>query len=169
MLKLKMKLLVQSNPRRIHAHLSQIRGFSRRILQTPPQTRPHKPRASDFFLRSRAYQVSSYSAMSPETRDAGSRDIPGDGWSAGTGGIFTFARSQLCAQFSPRRRGRVRGGAVLAVLLSAGGANAASVSVGKTHACAVLNDGKLMCWGYNDMGQLGIGVFGGTAIHRSGR
>ena len=102
--------------------------------------------------------------MSPETRDAGSRDIAGDGRSAGTGGIFfTFARSQLCAQFSPRRRGRVRAGAVLAVLLSAGGANAASVSVGKTHACAVLNDGKLMCWGSNDMGQLGIGVFGGTA------
>ena len=102
--------------------------------------------------------------MSPETRDAGSRDIAGDGRSASTGWIFfTFARSQLCAQFSPRRRGRVRAGAVLAVLLSAGGANAASVSVGKTHACAVLNDGKLMCWGSNDMGQLGIGVFGGTA------
>ena len=37
MLKLEFELLVQSNPRRIHAHLSQIRGFSRRILQTPPQ------------------------------------------------------------------------------------------------------------------------------------
>ena len=36
MLKLEFELLVQSNPRRIHAHLSQIRGFSRRILQTPP-------------------------------------------------------------------------------------------------------------------------------------
>ena len=35
MLKLEFELLVQSNPRRIHAHLSQIRGFSRRILQTP--------------------------------------------------------------------------------------------------------------------------------------
>ena len=52
---------------------------------------------------------------------------------------------------------------MLAVLLSAGGANAASVSVGKDHACAVLNDGKLMCWGNNDSGQLGIGVTGGTA------
>jgi len=102
--------------------------------------------------------------MSPETRDAGSRDIPGDGRSAGTGGIFfTFARSQLCAQFSPRRRGRVRGGAVLAVLLSAGGANAASVSVGTEHACAVLNDGKLMCWGSNTYGQLGIGSVGGSS------
>jgi hypothetical protein len=133
MLKLEFELLVQSNPRRIHAHLSQIRGFSRRILQTPPPPKLDltKPRASDFFLRSRASQVSSCSALSPETRDAGSRDIPGDGWSAGTGGIFTFARSR-CAQFSPRRRGRVRGGAVLAVLLSAGGANAASVSVGRT-------------------------------------
>ena len=38
MLKLEFELLVQSNPRRIHAHLlvSQIRGFSRRILQTRP-------------------------------------------------------------------------------------------------------------------------------------
>jgi alpha-tubulin suppressor-like RCC1 family protein len=52
---------------------------------------------------------------------------------------------------------------VLAVLLSAGGANAASVSVGRDHACAVLNDGKLMCWGSNLGGQLGIGVTGGTA------
>jgi alpha-tubulin suppressor-like RCC1 family protein len=52
---------------------------------------------------------------------------------------------------------------VLAVLLSAGGANAASVSVGKDHACAVLNDGNIMCWGNNLGGQLGIGVTGGTA------
>ena len=58
---------------------------------------------------------------------------------------------------------------MLAVLLSAGGANAASVSIGKTHACAVLNDGKLMCWGQNANGQLGIGVFGGQPVHRSGR
>lgn len=42
MLKLEFELLVQSNPRRIHAHLSQIRGFSRRILQTPPKRGPHK-------------------------------------------------------------------------------------------------------------------------------
>ena len=52
---------------------------------------------------------------------------------------------------------------MLAVLLSAGGANAASVSVGSYHACAVLNDGKLMCWGTNEKGQLGIGVTGGNA------
>jgi alpha-tubulin suppressor-like RCC1 family protein len=52
---------------------------------------------------------------------------------------------------------------VLAVLLSAGGANAASVSVGRDHACAVLNDGKLMCWGSNLGGQLGIGVTGGDS------
>ena len=44
---------------------------------------------------------------------------------------------------------------MLAVLLSAGGANAASVSVGKDHACAVLNDGKLMCWGIIGMASSG--------------
>ncbi|ACO64999.1 regulator of chromosome condensation RCC1 [Micromonas commoda] len=98
--------------------------------------------------------------MSSDARDAGSRDVPGSGWVAGTGGIFAFPRSRG-AQFSPRRRGRVRGGAVLAVLLSAGGANAVSVSVGYTHACAVLNDGKLMCWGNNANGELGIGTKGG--------
>ena len=96
--------------------------------------------------------------MSSDARDAGFRD----GWVAGTGGIFPFPRSRG-AQLSPRRRGRVRGGAVLTVLLSAGGANAASVSVGIDHACAVLNDGKLMCWGSNAYGQLGIGVAGGSS------
>ena len=99
--------------------------------------------------------------MSSDERDAGSRDIPGDGWVAGTGGIFPFPRSRG-AQSSPRRRGRVRGGAVLAVLLSAGGANAVSVSVGKIFACAVLNDGKLKCWGANSSGILGVGSSGGT-------
>ena len=99
--------------------------------------------------------------MSSDARDAGSRDVPGDGWAAGTGGIFLFPRSRG-AQVSPRRRGRVRGGAVLAVLLSAGGANAVSVSVGGVHTCAVLNDGKLMCWGRNEKGQLGVGSAGGS-------
>ena len=47
---------------------------------------------------------------------------------------------------------------MLAVLLSAGGANAASVSVGRYHACAVLNDGNLMCWGSNGVGELGLGI-----------
>jgi len=110
----------------------------------------------------RRSQVSSHSTMSSDARDAGSRDIPGDGWVAGTGGIFPFPRSRG-AQSSPRRRGRVRGGAVLAVLLSAGGANAVSVSVGYYHACAVLNDGKLMCWGTNTDGQLGVGSVGGSS------
>ena len=64
----------------------------------------------------------------------------------------------------PRRRQR-RVGAALAVLLSAGGANAVSVSVGYAHACVVLNDGKLMCWGKNDKGQLGIGGFTGVSSY----
>ena len=81
-------------------------------------------------------------------------DARDDGWVAGTGGIFPFPRSRG-AQFSPRRCGRVRGCAVLAVLLSAGGANAVSVSVGDSFACAVLNDGKLKCWGAGSV--LGIG------------
>ena len=68
-------------------------------------------------------------------------------------------KSDLRGGFPRRRQRRVS--AALAVLLSARGANAVSVSVGHSHACVVLNDGKLMCWGNNDDGQLGIGSTGG--------
>jgi alpha-tubulin suppressor-like RCC1 family protein len=49
---------------------------------------------------------------------------------------------------------------VLAVLLSARDANAVSVSVGDSMACAVLNDGKLKCWGNGS--YLGIGSTSGS-------
>lgn len=35
---------------------------------------------------------------------------------------------------------------------------ATSISVGEYHACAVLNDGSLKCWGYNSYGVLGQGA-----------
>ena len=39
------------------------------------------------------------------------------------------------------------------------GANrtATSLSVGENHACALLDDGSVKCWGRNNYGQLGIG------------
>ena len=37
------------------------------------------------------------------------------------------------------------------------GRTAVSVSLGQYHTCAVLDDGSLRCWGWNNYGQLGIG------------
>ena len=34
---------------------------------------------------------------------------------------------------------------------------ATSISVGESHACALLDDGGVVCWGYNQYGQLGYG------------
>lgn len=35
--------------------------------------------------------------------------------------------------------------------------DAGTISVGLSYTCAVLSDGTLWCWGYNDRGQLGLG------------
>lgn len=40
---------------------------------------------------------------------------------------------------------------------------AVSVSAGKNHSCAVLENGSIQCWGANDQGQLGNGVAGNSA------
>ena len=37
------------------------------------------------------------------------------------------------------------------------GASAIAVAAGDSHSCAVLGDGRVKCWGYNDSGQLGLG------------
>ena len=52
---------------------------------------------------------------------------------------------------------------MLAVLLSAGGANAAKVACGNSHTCAIRDDGNVWCWGSNMYGQLGMGASGGSS------
>lgn len=48
-------------------------------------------------------------------------------------------------------------------------ANALSISCGRAHACALLEGGKVACWGANERGQLGagLGLLGGDASARA--
>lgn len=48
------------------------------------------------------------------------------------------------------------GNALLAINLGTG-KTAVKVAAGGDHACAILNDGSVKCWGYNSSGQLGQG------------
>ncbi len=48
----------------------------------------------------------------------------------------------------------------LVPITAAGIVNAVAIAAGNEHTCAVLVSGSLRCWGRNDVGQLGSGVFG---------
>lgn len=49
-------------------------------------------------------------------------------------------------------------GAVLPAVQLGTGKYATAVSAGGTHTCAILNDGSVKCWGWNQHGQLGVGL-----------
>ena len=101
--------------------------------------------------------------MSLEARDDFTRHVPR---AAGADRVLSIGReANSRGESSPfilrvRRRGA---GAVLAVLLSAGGANAAKVACGNSHTCAIRDDGNVWCWGQNGAGQLGQGSTGGSS------
>ena len=46
---------------------------------------------------------------------------------------------------------------------------AAAITTGADHACALLGDGTLRCWGKNDTGQLGDGTFTSSSTPEIGR
>ena len=105
--------------------------------------------------------------MSLEAREDVTRHVPR---AAGAARALSFGREASSRGASPfilrvRRRGA---GAVLAVLLSAGGANAAKVACGNSHTCAIRDDGNVWCWGTNQDGQLGMGSTGGSSANPVG-
>ena len=81
------------------------------------------------------------------------------GWRVPAGSSRSLVRGAIFAptsRSSSRRRG-ARGAFV-------GGRGERGERIRRAfHACAVLNDGKLMCWGSNGDGQLGIGSVGGSS------
>jgi alpha-tubulin suppressor-like RCC1 family protein len=48
---------------------------------------------------------------------------------------------------------------VLAPLNVEGITDAVAIGVGAAHSCALLATGELVCWGSNNLGQLGNGTF----------
>ena len=106
--------------------------------------------------------------MSLEAREDVTRHVPR---AAGADRVLSIGREANSRGASApfilrvRRRGA---GAVLAVLLSAGGANAAKVACGNYHTCAIRDDGNVWCWGTNQGGQLGMGSTGGSSANPVG-
>jgi alpha-tubulin suppressor-like RCC1 family protein len=56
------------------------------------------------------------------------------------------------------------------VLLGSGKAltGVRQMALGRHHACALLDDGTVLCWGGNPLGELGNGVLGGEPVARPG-
>ena len=56
-------------------------------------------------------------------------------------------------------RGRIPGqmGDALPAVALGTGRTAVGLAVGESHACALLDDGHVKCWGYNGLGELGVG------------
>ena len=77
---------------------------------------------------------------------------------------FGFGHQGQLAQGSDSNLGDEPGEmAALSPIHLGAGKTAVAVSVGSYHACAILSDGTLKCWGMNDYGQLGDDSFADRA------
>jgi alpha-tubulin suppressor-like RCC1 family protein len=50
------------------------------------------------------------------------------------------------------------------VTLTGAVGTANAIAAGGNHACALLTDGSVQCWGANDRGQTGTGLMGPTVV-----
>ncbi|MEQ1700067.1 MAG: hypothetical protein ABMA25_08155, partial [Ilumatobacteraceae bacterium] len=97
----------------------------------------------------RAVAIDAAGNMTCALLDNGTVTCWGDGTSDGLGyGVLQRIGSTVTPAQNP-----VNGG----IVPLPGTRPVVSISVGGAHACAVFDDGKLACWGFNAFGQLGYG------------
>lgn len=88
----------------------------------------------------------------------------GDAFACASGLIGTIARAPHVTCWGRNDRGQLGAAQRFgAVSLPAGPAAVLALGAGRAHACALLDDGQVVCWGDDAYGQLGRGAVGGSS------